>query len=1009
MVNGEFNKPSNSHFRLHLIYILPGPRVNMPDSQLDQAWVQAYAAAEEQFLKLVKVKRFFRDASEFNLRRPCTAEDIKKRLNPESLKLATEEDRARHSKWTSAVKTVLKPIEMLGGMIATTVATAMPGVGAPAGLACNALMYLIQTGHTVSNNYDRLALLFEQIGQFTKRFNHYDQPRIDADLTSILHQVMISYIIICGLAIRLTRKPLVGKYAEAFFFGEDTRIKGQLDKLDRLTKFETSMVVTLTYVQVQQISTQVEALFDDWPEFREEFQQFKDQAEVIGDKVGDVWALEKKKEGNTKYQEQLKKMKEVLNPKTEAMIRGIMNDLEINQISEAGRWLRHHELVVAWLSKDTPILHIHGNPKSGKSHLVNGLHRHLLEKYPQGDDRLTGVSVACHFWRNNQIPLRSLGEALRGLAYTIAQNDRKFASYFYENCFTTEINEPPDLWKKLFLGFYRETDYENRAFLIFDGLDQADPQGREALLGLLKDIKDPDKKKKSRLRVLLVESPLIGRTVDELVGHHVPAIHITKELNEPDVRMYVRKMVDKEKVCSWAPELWPDIIDSITENAKGNFSLVDYSIEFLKDKNREEDIREALTRSPKTLPEAIYKDLMDLGDTLSGKEVKELIEILTWVICGRERFSLGQMASLLDKDGQGGPSLMYLERQLRTRYQTLLTVVRADRKTTEDLEGLRTNFFSASQQTEAPSNESKAAESGVSGQPGLPQSPTQTNPPSAGVGPVHPAAVWSDPQTTVIELESDEIEAFFRSQIESVVSKTPYEVLETEVNIVRNVLNLVCGPELFGRFGFEEFFKQKLRRQTLVINLDPKAGDAKLLKKCLMVIADGTALNSYQLKSAESLLKYAQTWCPEHLLDVDRESVKDKDKKEIGALIVRIFREPGSTKRLVKDNEYFKSDWLRTDYKLERVQGWMTDPEVMKGLDDEDREWINGKVSKNIHYILLPAMATVAKCWLQEYEWSEDMAYEPLEAFIDIHPDIAYPERDVQNQVRPSSGRFVWP
>lgn len=956
----------------------------MPSNQLDEAWKSAYVAAEKQFHKLAK--KNWRDQNEYSLRGPMTGQNIRDMLDTEKLKLTTDKDRARHSKWTNAVKKVLTPVDMLSGLIAGTIAIAMPGVGAPAGLACNALTYLIQTGRAVSGAYDKIGLLFEQMGQFANRFDRYSEHDIPDDLLSIIHQVLISYIIICGLAIRLTRKYLIEKYVEAFLFGEDKDIKEQMDKLDTLTRFETSMVGALTYTDVKSISIWVEALFNDWPELRGEVKEIKDQAELIGDKVGDVWQLDKKREANTKYQEQLKKMQDTLNPKTGSVVREISWEMEQTTIYEAGMWLRRHEFVDAWLNKDEPILHIHGNASTGKSYLVHGIVQELLQLYPQGEDRLTNVSVAFHFWRSNQPLLRSLKEALVGLAYAIAQNDRLFAKYFYENCNAVELKQAHELWKKLFLGFFRETDYDNRAYLIFDGLDQVEPRDREAFLELLKELKGPDKNKKSRIRVLLAERSPTGRSLDDLLGFTAPAIHVSNKVNEGDVRLYVRKRVDEGKLWNWMPDLRNEIIDRITENAQGIFRLVDYAIDSLKDKRRPEDITEALQRSPKSLPDAIYNDLVELSATLSPTEVVELQEILSWVICCKERLTLAQLGCLLDKERRGQVDLMYLERQLRTRYNSLLTVVRNDRKTTEDLEELQTNLVSSSQQPSG-TGDADGAEQGALRSPLRATIPESSN----FIGPLNSVMFRSDPHTTVVELENDDMVNFFREEKARAVSKPIGEVQETEVDIVRNVLKLVCGENLFNRFGFEEFFKQKLRRQTLAIDLDMKAARAKILKDILSIVADETYLTPYLPKDSQSLLEYAKKWFPDHVLEVEREGHEAQIKESIGKLLVSCFHDQSSIERWARDCTYFDCDWIRTDdERLICVRDWLNDPTISEKLSDDEKEWINGKISKDFHYILQPTMSVLAQKWLQGYEWDERIAYEGLERFTQFYPGIPY-------------------
>jgi hypothetical protein len=729
---------------------------------------------------------------------------------------------------------------------------------------------LIGVGHEVSASYDALADLFEQITQFISRFEVLAKQEISPELMGTIHQVLISLIMICALSVRVLKRKLAGSFISAFFLGQDDKIQEQLSTLEKLSKFQDSMVGVLTLERVIGISRSIEVMYNDLPEIREGIQGIRDEnrgiredtkgmkshmkgmeghMEVTGEGVKELLSIDKTREQSARFQAQVKRMKDLIDPKTSNVVRELYNGFSRELVSETGRWIRDEALFKAWLNQEIPILAIHGESGTGKSYLATNVIQYLSDIYPQGVQHTSRVSVVYHFCRKHNRDLQLLKQALRGMAYDIAQNDPVFANFFEGECKSKEdLATAHQVWDKLFVGFFCEKEFENRAYIVLDGLDQALASEREFIVKLFKDYQlSKERGRKIRVQVLIIERESVEQPLRNILGVEVPMIKVDSAKNDDDIRRYVTKVVDENRRWHGVRGLREEIIDSVTKNAQGTFYLADYKLKDLKEKRRAEDIRAALKKNPKNLPDAIRSDLQRLGESLEKWEIDELNHLLAWVVVGKQSFSLSDIEIISDLRGDGAnESLATLETQIRTRYGPLFNVVREDGRTTEDL------------QISQPAVSERADGDGTGSDYDVYSSFVL----QAAGGDADIIDFHSNSLTTFVELANASIGDYFQDQKEHKVSDTANRVEEAEVKIIQRFLNLVCDEKLMERLGIDEFLKQKLQDKPVLIDLNMQQAKLMVLEGCLSLIIEDYLWEKYDVDEKREMLVYAVKWFP---------------------------------------------------------------------------------------------------------------------------------------------------
>ena len=242
-----------------------------------------------------------------------------------------------------------------------------------------------------------------------------------------------------------------------------------------------------------------------------------------------------------------------------------------------------------------------------------------------------------------------------------------------------------------------------------------------------------------------------------------------------------------------------------------------------------------------------------------------------------------------------------------------------------------------------------------------------------------------------MQLANASIGTYFIEQVNENTRTMSSDVQEAEVKIVERFLKSVCDDELFRRFGFAEFFEQKLIQRLAPIWVNLEVGTINLLVMCLIIIAD--VEGQYEAEDLTMLRGHAIAWFPEHVSNTVLDNEPMDQKENVICHILLVLRDELLIKRWARDNEYIASDWIRKDDKTDKILGWFGDKETLDQIKDnksyeEGLLWAQevtlGRKPNGgrRNHLLRPTMEVIAKEWLQNTEWDVGIAYATLRDYI---------------------------
>lgn len=223
-------------------------------------------------------------------------------------------------------------------------------------------------------------------------------------------------------------------------------------------------------------------------------------------------------------------------------------------------------------------------------------------------------------------------------------------------------------------------------------------------------------------------------------------------------------------------------------------------------------------------------------------------------------------------------------------------------------------------------------------------------------------------QNARVHLVSDSMKDFFRTSSDSEGTRddqdmdTVGDVSEAEVRIVRRFLESVCDPKLFNKFGFDEFFKRKMKGKTVRIAVDTETAHLMILSACLEVMCSKPSPN------LKPLLQYAENNFGEHLMRADPSLTHPHQKIAIGPQLVKIFTDDEVINRWWRASSYrLRVLWIYDDDYAEVTLKWLQDSAVTKNISKEEKKWVKSLSSKSeLDADLLEHVGRVcARKWLQ--------------------------------------------
>lgn len=630
------------------------------------------------------------------------------------------------------------------------------------------MSYLITTAQNYSKIFTGVTDLFERISAFLDRFEIYARAkslgvRLDVHLKKIIHDLLQSFIRICGISTKIAREPRVFLALKVFSFGTDEGIQAELTKLESLVQRETGMSVALILEAAKINQANITTGFS---EVKSSMKSLDGKVDGLSSQLSGVPGFlerqeyaEKRKETDDIKKKHREKIKlalriEALKLDKESW-RAYQEEFLRTRVSGTGQWLMDDPQLSTWADRQAfaaPTFALEAREGFGKSYLCSTVIRHLNYLYPPGrqDPR---VSVTYYYFEKDNKDDKSVNKALRALIWQLTQNDPAYEKSVAGACDKPEeFGETRELWKQLVINLSK---MDATFFIVLDGIDEAETEHRKPLLQIIRDVSSmANQTGQLNIRLFLTGRPKAFEEIANSVSILIPKIGLGTR-NRDDILKYVDTRMDTMDILKKSDQaviakLRTRIRETLTQGARGDFVKLDYKLSAISTKRRPAEFEEVLEHAGEDRGDTIAREVERLNETLGQEDIHDLNELLAWIIGAQQPLTLPQLnAILLVKNGE--KSFASLEEQIRDKYAALVEVSNYDKTVT---------------------------------------------------------------------LRSDSITEYFNEKSEAAedqASSATADLHISEVALVKRFLRSVCDENLFNKFGFEEFFKRKLGNRTALI------------------------------------------------------------------------------------------------------------------------------------------------------------------------------------------------
>lgn len=722
---------------------------------------------------------------------------------------------------------------------------------------------------------------------------------VDISLRKIINEELVCFVDICALSIKVLKGHKIFTALKVFAFDGDEGVSGELSRLANLVERESQMRGTLGF-ESQKISEMM-------------IIENRDGTRKISASVDSLINFEKKREGDSASKRILKNIDSNLDTPSESykIVQTAYRRLLNEQVEGSGGWLRTDSLYTAWASnRDSAlsILGISGAEGYGKSFLFAAIAKDLQEIDPQATEDLTCTSTAYYMFEQG-LDDASLTKALKVLAWQVANTDIVYRKDL-SSVQLSGVNQIQSLWELLFAKSYKS---DSTFFLLLDGIDKMDKAHLKGLIQLLTKLQAVSETwPRFKLRILLSGRDETMRNIKRQIGEGFSVIDMASK-NSDDLRKFITDRMNKMDILNGTSDqvlqLRQEILQALMTETHGDFVNLGLILDEISGKQRPGEIRNILSRPGGNRSDTIVRKMDLLNETLSDDDISDLNTLLTWVVFAKRTLSLQELEAVLFLQTRES-SLRPLAEKITNQYSSLLRIL------------------------------------------GEPHPVTKVTPP-----------------TSQVVLVSDSIEEFLRTELKSGDSEDAQnlnltgDINEVEVRVVRRVLESVCDPKLFSKFGFDDFFQRKLKGKTARVGVDIETADLRIVADCLEIICSSKSPDS------APLLDYAVACFAGHLMDADPSLIQPQHKRALGPRLVQLFADEATIGQWwTTENSWLRSMWIFDDEYTDVILRWLQDSAFTKNLSRDQSKWVRSLSSKSEPDAdLLEHIARfLGRRWLQE-------------------------------------------
>ncbi|KAH6609115.1 hypothetical protein Trco_002461 [Trichoderma cornu-damae] len=889
---------------------------------------------EKQFAAvLADAAKLYKDSSDKGLTLDEFLTPPMKTISDLTLQLAAQNDqfshfRARRQSIFDAIAAALRPIELMGAIVAEGASEAFP----PAQGIFSAVAYLINAAHDVSSMYDSILELFDQLKDFTSRLDVYLNHALSPALRNKLVTILATLFEVLVIATKAARHGRLKAYFKKLVRVESP-VQPALQKLNALTLGEERQVIAETYGGVAELSIKTDRVESVVTQMNQSILDLR---------------LAQQQNRSLSYRD---KLRQVLEPTPYA--EDSYAAFNKYRVQGTGDWLLEDEGLTSWLRGETRHLWICGNPGTGKSFLTSRVITWGLENLPH---------LGYFFFSDNDPETRSVLQALRDVAYQLSESDAFYAEKLARQLHSSDdIKTVPSAFRRLFAQPLLDGDRDKNIYIFLDGIDEADQGDIEQLLSLLapQDESEPAPRLKIQFaftgRSYLAD--MVSFTLDpNAIGQVFTTIYVTPDRIADDVSAFISDGVRHSRILSRSPDDFKqEIIESMKKQVGGLFILAKFMLNEINQKRHPSSILKSLQSFPKEINGMLNETLASLSVTISEEDARDLNEMLQWVSCAEESLTLEQLeAALIMKFGD--PPLR-LEESLRGQYACFFALEREDGLTTDDL---LKDFARTQREVHPEKNSSRDKSPRPRG-----LSSSNTSSPSHRPGPAGGGGISSYPTSPPASKMSSPPRHFSPARSPGIVDAP------NEIDFRSNPSTTYVT---FSHTSVRQFFRDgntntihATKGEGVMVGFDMMTARINILKTCLRIFNDKPWFDCQELGHGEEAIKqYAAWYWQEHLAALDPGMVPSEHKKELGMRIYNMLTAENViydwSIMYEKNNEGLE---VLTDSNIQGLRKWLNDPEIFASLTAEAKDFVTRSVKEDLG-ICQAIGRFYAKQWLSE-------------------------------------------
>lgn len=312
------------------------------------------------------------------------------------------------------------------------------------------------------------------------------------------------------------------------------------------------------------------------------------------------------------------------------------SDMHESQVEHTAEWLNGHAEFQAWLDGQKPLLWLRGPEGIGKSFLAYS----IVQKLRSSQDEHN--SLAYFYFKEEHPYQQSMQNAFASAALQIADSNNRYAEQVAAKLKEdSAAANDTTTWKRFFISMFPgDHKFDERFFLVLDGLDEAHVKEGGILTQFLSDLK----LEKANVSVLVTSRPEDKPILQRL---EPSIIDITKREVKADIKTLVKsRLTTLPRVRKFSPAVKRAITRQVVKKAD-SMLYVEHVLRRFSYIGRERAVMEDLTKLPSDLHKLYELLLEECRHNRSDAQYQAMKKMFAWLAFSKRSLSLAEASTLV--------------------------------------------------------------------------------------------------------------------------------------------------------------------------------------------------------------------------------------------------------------------------------------------------------------------------------------------------------------------------